>query len=89
MGEGEEGGGIITSVYHLSFPAVDFFSGEARRGLEWLVQNARNQKGDTLVRLNLCTLVSKPGNRSLEPFNTQASNTSFSATSPPSVIIQR
>jgi hypothetical protein len=80
---------IIVVVYIFLFSAEDFFSGETRRGLEWLVQKARNQKGDTLVRLNLCTLVRKPGNRSMEPFNTQASNTSFSSTSPPNEIIQR
>ena len=69
--------------------AGEFFTDAITEGVTWLIQRARSSGGDSILRLNISSLIRRGESRSLLPFNTQARMLSFSTSDSPKSIIIR
>ena len=69
--------------------AGEFFSPAITEGMIWLIQRARSSGGNSIIRLNVSSLVRRRESRNLIPFETQAKLLTFSASESPNAIISR
>lgn len=69
--------------------AGEFFSPTITEGMTWLIQRARSSGGNSIIRLNVSSLVRRGESRNLIPFETQAKLLNFSASASPKSIISR
>ena len=69
--------------------ADEFFSPATTDGMTWLIQRARSSLGNTIIRLNVSSLVRRGDSPNLISFETQARLITFSASESPKSIINR
>ena len=69
--------------------AGEFFSPATTEGMTWLIQRARSSGGNTIIRLNVSSLVRRGDSTNLISFETQASLITFPASESPKSIINR
>ena len=69
--------------------ASEFFSPSITEGLTWLIQRARSSSGNSILRLNVSSLIRKGESKVLIPFDTQAQLIAFSVSESPVIVRNR
>lgn len=69
--------------------ALEFFTPSTAAGLTWLIQRARGSSGNSILRLNVSSLIRRGESRNLIPFETQAKLIGFSASESPAIVSSR
>ena len=69
--------------------ATEFFTPATTEGMTWLIQRARSSGGNTIIRLNVSSLVRRGDSPNLISFETQARMINFSTSESPKSIIHR
>ena len=69
--------------------AGEFFTSATTEGMTWLIQRARSSGGNTIIRLNVSSLVRRGDSTNLISFETQARLIHFPASESPKSIVNR
>jgi hypothetical protein len=69
--------------------AGELFDQQKDECLIQLIKRAQSQHGDTAIKLNCATLMTRPGTKQMAVFNTQSHTTHFSSTAAPDEVLGR
>ena len=69
--------------------ANEFFNPSTAEGLRWLIQRSRSMSGNSVLRLNVSSLIRKGQSQTLIPFDTMARLINFSSSESPAAVSSR